>query len=169
MILSSAETSHGHGLQLSKSVDDMTTVLDARGSSSTSAMSHTLTRHREIVSDYTRDFKRTQSQIRESEKRQNLLGSVREEISNFKQGQGQNDSDMLLAERGRIDNSHRMTDEVLEQAYATRYEFSQQRSALGQVNTRMKGVMSESLVRQDKPSYSLYDMLVQHKYQASTR
>ena len=145
MILSSAETSHGHGLQLSKSVDDMTTVLDARGSSSTSAMSHTLTRHREIVSDYTRDFKRTQSQIRESEKRQNLLGSVREEISNFKQGQGQNDSDMLLAERGRIDNSHRMTDEVLEQAYATRYEFSQQSSALGQVNTRMKGVMSECL------------------------
>ena len=69
---------------------------------------------------------------------------MREEISNFKQGQGQSDSDMLLSERGRIDNSNRMTDEVLEQAYATRYEFAQQRGTLGQVNNRMKGVMSKS-------------------------
>ena len=92
----------------------MTSLLDSRGTTSTSAMSHTLTRHREILSDYQRDFKRTQDQIMDSEARQNLLGSVREEISNFKAGTGQDPSDTLLAERSRIDSSHRMTDEVLE-------------------------------------------------------
>jgi Golgi SNAP receptor complex protein 1 len=101
--------------QLGKLVDDMTSLLDSRGTSSTSAMNHTLTRHREIYSDYQRDFKRTKVQIQESEKRQNLLGSVREEISNFRNDNaGQDPSDMLLAERNRIDSSHRMTDEVLE-------------------------------------------------------
>jgi len=83
-------------------------------------------------------------QIQESEKRQNLLGSVREEISNFRNDNaGQDPSDMLLAERNRIDSSHRMTDEVLEQAYATRYEFSQQRGAMSNINTRMKGVVTQ--------------------------
>lgn len=102
-------------LQLGKLVDDMTNILDERGSSSTSAMNHTLTRHREILSDYNRDFKRTQTQIKESEQRQNLLGSVRDEISAFKNSNsGQDPSDMLLNERSRIDSSHRMTDEVLE-------------------------------------------------------
>jgi len=122
----------------------MTSLLDKRGTSSTSAMNHSLTRHREILQDYTRDFKRTRAQIVENEQRQNLLGSVRDEISAFKSGQQSNlsDNDMLLAERGKIDNSHRMTDEVLDQAYATRREFSQQRSAISGVNARMQGVMS---------------------------
>ena len=128
--------------QLGKAVDEMTVILDTRGTSSTSAMSHTLTRHREILTDYTRDARRTTAQIREAEKRSNLLGSVRAEISSFKQRQeGQSDTDMLLGERSRIDESNRMTDQVLEQAYATRYEFAQQRGMLGGVNTRMKGVI----------------------------
>lgn len=120
----------------------MTVILDTRGTSSTSAMSHTLTRHREILTDYARDARRTTAQIREAEKRSNLLGSVRAEISSFKQRQeGQSDTDMLLGERSRIDESNRMTDQVLEQAYATRYEFAQQRGMLGGVNSRMKGVI----------------------------
>ena len=101
-------------MQLAKLVDEMTSLLDSPGSASTSAMNHTLTRHRDILSDYQRDFRRTQTQIKDSEARQNLLGSVREEISNFKAGNGQDPSDTLLAERSRIDSSHRMTDEVLE-------------------------------------------------------
>lgn len=133
--------------QLGKLVDDMTALLDRRGASSSSAMNHSLVRHREILQDYSRDFKRTRAQIVENQQRQNLLGSVREEIFNFKSGQQQqgasSDADMLLGERSRIDNSHRMTDEVLEQAYATRREFSQQRSAISGVNARMSSVLSE--------------------------
>ncbi|KAK9896403.1 28 kda golgi snare protein [Cystobasidium minutum MCA 4210] len=133
---------------LGKLVDEMTSLLDRRGTSSSSAMNHSLVRHREILQDYNRDFKRTRAQIVENQQRQNLLGSVREEINNFKSGQsssysGMSDADMLLGERGRIDESHRMTDEVLEQAYATRREFAQQRSAISSVNARMSGVLTQ--------------------------
>ena len=72
---------------------------------------------------------------------------------------------MLLAERGRIDSSHQMTDEILEyvhpsialatlgltaelvfslgrQAYETRADFARQRTTITGINTRMAGVLS---------------------------
>jgi Golgi SNAP receptor complex protein 1 len=73
-------------------------------------------------------------------------------------------ADMLLAERGRIDSSHQMTDEILEyvhpyylhdseltgwssfgftrQAYETRADFTRQRTTITGINTRMAGVLS---------------------------
>ncbi|BGP14448.1 protein transport protein gos1 [Rhodosporidiobolus nylandii] len=42
---------------------------------------HALERHRDVLSDYRRDFQRTQTSLRDAEARANLLGSVREEIS----------------------------------------------------------------------------------------
>ena len=50
-------------------------------------------------------------------------------------------TDALLAERDYIDGSHRMTDQLLEQAYETRAEFGQQRNAISGINTRMHGVL----------------------------
>jgi len=50
-------------------------------------------------------------------------------------------TDALLAERDHIDGSHRMTDQLLEQAYETRGEFGRQRSAISGINTRMHGVL----------------------------
>lgn len=77
-----------------------------------------------------------QTSLRDAEQRANLLGSVREEIrsvyprtlapdisnltagssmhSAFKTATGASVTDSLLAERGRIDNSHRMADDTLE-------------------------------------------------------
>lgn len=69
-------------------------------------------------------------------------------------------ADSLLAERGRIDNSHRITDDILalvdpqlyssscylylqSQAYETRSEFSRQRTNISNMNARMVGVLSE--------------------------
>ena len=51
-------------------------------------------------------------------------------------------TDALLAERGHIDSSHRMTDQLLEQAYETRAEFGHQRNTISGINTRMHGVLS---------------------------
>lgn len=50
-------------------------------------------------------------------------------------------TDALLAERNRIDSSHRMTDDLLEQAYETRAEFGRQRGSILGVNTRMGNVL----------------------------
>jgi Golgi SNAP receptor complex protein 1 len=78
-----------------------------------------------------------QTSLRDAEQRANLLGSVREEIrfvvlfsclfssrmltfsarSAFKTATGSSVTDHLLAERGRIDNSHRMADETLKCDY----------------------------------------------------
>lgn len=47
------------------------------------------------------------------------------------------DTDALLAERSRIDNSHSMIDSTLEQAYSTRSDLASQRDLLGSVASRM--------------------------------
>ncbi|KAK4058418.1 protein transport protein gos1 [Microbotryomycetes sp. JL221] len=104
---------------------------------------HALERHRDVLQDYKRDYARTKASLREAEQRANLLGSVREEISAFKSASQSSATDSLLAERGRIDNSHRMTDETLSQAYATRAEFAAQRSGLTGIQSRMSGVVSQ--------------------------
>ncbi|TNY18887.1 snare region anchored in the vesicle membrane C-terminus-domain-containing protein [Rhodotorula diobovata] len=104
---------------------------------------HSLERHREVLHEYRRDFQRTQASLRDAEQRANLLGSVREEISAFKTATGSSVTDSLLAERGRIDNSHRMADQTLEQAYATRAEFAAQRSGLSGIQARMNGVAAQ--------------------------
>jgi Golgi SNAP receptor complex protein 1 len=60
-------------------------------------------------------------------------------LSEFKSSQ----TDALLQDRGRIDSSHRMLDDTLDQAYATREDFAQQRSALRSIESRMGGVLSQ--------------------------
>ncbi|GAA5866600.1 hypothetical protein JCM3774_004026 [Rhodotorula dairenensis] len=104
---------------------------------------HALERHRDVLAEYRRDFQRTQTSLRDAEQRANLLGSVREEISAFKSANGASVTDSLLAERGRIDNSHRMADDTLSQAYATRAEFAAQRSSLSNIQSRMNGVAAQ--------------------------
>ncbi|GAA6018343.1 hypothetical protein JCM8202_001341 [Rhodotorula sphaerocarpa] len=104
---------------------------------------HALERHRDVLVEYRRDFQRTQTSLRDAEQRANLLGSVREEISAFKTATGASVTDSLLAERGRIDNSHRMADDTLDQAYATRAEFAAQRSSLSGIQSRMNGVAAQ--------------------------
>ncbi|GAA5976573.1 hypothetical protein JCM10908_005552 [Rhodotorula pacifica] len=104
---------------------------------------HALERHRDVLAEYRRDFQRTQTSLRDAEQRANLLGSVREEISAFKSATGASVTDSLLAERGRIDNSHRMADDTLSQAYATRAEFAAQRTNLSNIQARMNGVAAQ--------------------------
>jgi len=129
--------------KLTNLVDAMIALLDSTADGVTTAMKHTATRHRDILADYTKDFKRTKSSLREAEQRANLLGSVREEISAFKASTSSSTSEQLLAERSKIDSSHRMADEVLGQAFETRYEFQRQRSTLTSVSSRMGGVLSQ--------------------------
>lgn len=81
--------------------------------SGTSSWHHAAQRHVDILSDYSNTFKRIQSSYSEAESRANLLGSVRDEISAFKSRQETSDADTLLSERGHLDSSHRMTDDML--------------------------------------------------------
>ncbi|KAG0152560.1 hypothetical protein CROQUDRAFT_103026 [Cronartium quercuum f. sp. fusiforme G11] len=128
--------------QLSLLVDQMLRLLETTSPAPTSSMQHASTRHKEILADYERDFIRTRTSLREAEQRASLLSSVRSEISSFKSQQALSNDDRHLADRDRINTSHRLADDVLNQAYETRYEFSRQRNSIMGSNTRMGGVIA---------------------------
>ncbi|KAF5323546.1 hypothetical protein D9611_005612 [Ephemerocybe angulata] len=102
------------------------------------SMLRAIQRHRELHRDNVREFNRTKSNVKNALDQANLLSGVRNDIDAYKSSA----ADSLLAERGRIDSSHRMTDDIIEQAYETRSEFSRQRASLGGINTRMAQVMT---------------------------
>ncbi|KAL4070702.1 V-snare-domain-containing protein [Scleroderma citrinum] len=101
------------------------------------SMMRAIQRHREVYQDYVREFRRTKANVKHALEQANLLSGVRNDIEAYKSST----ADSLLAERGHIDSSHRMTDEVLEQAYETRAEFTRQRASLSSINTRMANII----------------------------
>ncbi|CAG8483806.1 8421_t:CDS:2 [Ambispora leptoticha] len=128
--------------KLSMVVNSMAEVVDRPTTVPTSpSIMHMLQRHRDILYDYTKEFKKTRANIQAARNHADLLSSVREDISSFKSGVS-SETDYFLSERGRIENSHRMADMVLEQAFATREEFGRQGATLLNINKRIAGVTS---------------------------
>ncbi|CAG8516103.1 10055_t:CDS:2 [Ambispora gerdemannii] len=128
--------------KLSMVVNSMAEVVDRPTTIPTSpSIMHMLQRHRDILYDYTKEFKKTRANIQAARNHADLLSSVREDISSFKSGVS-SETDYFLSERGRIENSHRMTDMVLEQAFATREDFGQQGATLLNINKRITSVTS---------------------------
>ncbi|CAE6464518.1 unnamed protein product [Rhizoctonia solani] len=127
--------------KLQETNDGMANLMSEPQAEVTTSMRHSAQMHREMLDDYTRDFGRTKSSVRSALDRANLLSNVRSDINAYKAARS-SATDSLLAERGRIDSSHRMTDDVLAQAYETRADFARQRSPLAGINTRMSGVLS---------------------------
>ncbi|TPX37204.1 hypothetical protein SmJEL517_g00838 [Synchytrium microbalum] len=128
--------------RLTQVVNVMSSVLDNPPPSipSNPSMMHNLQRHRDILFDYGKEFKKTKSNITSAREHAELLNSVRDDISSFKSSRSP--EDFLLSERNKIDNSHNMADIVLEQAYETRSNLSSQRASLLGTRGRMGGVLS---------------------------
>jgi len=127
--------------KLSIVVDSMGETLDRPAGSSvaTPAMMHMLQRHRDILFDYTKEFRKTKANIRAARDHSDLLSQVRDDIRSYNNG-GSSATDYLLTERGRIENSSRMTDMVIEQAFLTKDDLDKQRTILEGSNKRMGGV-----------------------------
>ncbi|RDX51895.1 V-snare-domain-containing protein [Lentinus brumalis] len=102
------------------------------------SMLRAIQRHREVYLDYARELRRTKGNVKTALDQANLLSGVRNDIDAYKSSA----ADSLLAERGHIDSSHRMTDDILAQAYETRAEFGRQRTTISGINARMQGVLS---------------------------
>lgn len=128
--------------QLSLQVDQIFRLLQTNSTAPTASMIHECNRHREVLNEYERDFKRTRTSLRECEQRASLLSSVRSEISSFKSSQLTSEEDRHLNDRNSINSSHRLADDVLGQAYETRYQFSNQRRTLLNSNSRMSNVIA---------------------------
>lgn len=67
-------------MQLSDLVESMSRTLEEMGPSATSAMMHTLQRHRDILFDTTKEFKKTKANIVAAREHAELLQSVQEDI-----------------------------------------------------------------------------------------
>lgn len=118
--------------------DELDTLSSDASNQVTQTMLRAIQRHRDVHQDNIREFRRTKASVKQALDQMNLLSGVRNDIDAHKSSA----ADMLLAERGRIDSSHQMTDEILEQAYETRADFSRQRNTITGINTRMAGVLS---------------------------
>ncbi|KAF9105352.1 hypothetical protein BGX27_009660 [Mortierella sp. AM989] len=136
--------------KLSRLVDAMSAHIDAQSQTNGQAplsMVHLLQKHRDILHDYTREYRKTRQNVRAARDHAQLLNSVRDDISTFKNGgpsgNGMSASDYLLNERARIDGSHRLADSALEQAYAAQDDLKRQGSTLQSVNQRINDVASQ--------------------------
>ncbi|KAI9357529.1 Golgi SNAP receptor complex member 1-like protein [Pilaira anomala] len=105
------------------------------------SMIHLLSRHKDILYDYTKEFRRVKGSIKAARDKANLMNQVQDEIRSFNSGNRDN-ADYYLSERNRVESSHRMTDMILEQAYATRQDVSRQGRIMHGVNQRVGGVVS---------------------------
>ncbi|KAH8119809.1 v-SNARE protein [Phellopilus nigrolimitatus] len=124
--------------KLRETNEELVTLLNDPDSPPSQSMTRTIQRHRDVLNDYERDSNRTKANVKAALDRANLLSGVRNDIDAYKSSA----AEALLTERGHIDSSHRMTDDILEQAYETRAEFGRQRSALDGIGTRMAGVLN---------------------------
>ncbi len=79
MVDSLSEEIDGLLRQLSKANDDMTEISTSTPGL-TPALVHTLQRHRDILQDYSQEFRKTQNNLKSRREREELLTGVKKEI-----------------------------------------------------------------------------------------
>ncbi|KJE96452.1 vesicle transport V-SNARE protein [Capsaspora owczarzaki ATCC 30864] len=107
------------------------------------ALVHTLQRHRDILTDYTQEFRKTKSTLLANRERDDLLNSVRRDISSFKASSGlQRRSDYFAKENEHLMNSQRVADDAIGIAINAKESMAQQRSTFQNINNRMGNVFN---------------------------
>ncbi|XP_071848759.1 Golgi SNAP receptor complex member 1-like isoform X1 [Apostichopus japonicus] len=110
-------------------------------SSPSSALLHTLQRHRDILQDYSQEFQKTKANITACREREELLGSVRRDIDAYKSSSGLNRrSEIYLKENEHIRNADRIADETIDVALATKENLREQRNTMKKISTGMNNL-----------------------------
>ncbi|KAI9033505.1 hypothetical protein DFJ74DRAFT_652667 [Hyaloraphidium curvatum] len=117
--------------KLSGVTDRMAVHLDSAPQTSASMM-HMLQRHRDILYDFRKEFKKIKANIAAAAEHASLLSTNGSPSASA-------DTDYLLTERTRIDSSIRMADQVLSQAHAARQDLAQQGRQLYGSERRLQG------------------------------
>lgn len=104
----------------------------------TSSVTQKLSRHRDILHDFTQEFKRIKGNINSMREHAELLSSVREDISEYKASGSVSPRMQLLRERAAIHGSISHIDDVINQAQATRAVLSSQRTLFGDAQGKVK-------------------------------
>ncbi|KAI4491302.1 hypothetical protein M0802_010235 [Mischocyttarus mexicanus] len=104
------------------------------------AMLHTMQRHKEILKDYKLEFSKIRNNFAIRKDREDLLGSVRKEIDNYKTTSGLNRREMYLKENQHIHNSDHLINDQISIAMETREHLISQRQAFKRIQTRFNDI-----------------------------
>ncbi|KAI6250311.1 Golgi SNAP receptor complex member 1 [Erysiphe necator] len=126
-------------------ISQLSRLLDSEATLTASALKqNNLNRHREVLQEHRKELNTLKSQIQDGRNRANLLSSVRSDIdAYYSSDPGVAESDYMLGERSRIENSHNIADSVLSQAYAINESFGFQREILASINRRITGAATQ--------------------------
>lgn len=104
-----------------------------------------LQRHKEVLAEHRNSFVKIQLRISDDRNRNNLLFSVRLDISAHKQrnvsSTAESDNDYILDERRRVDSANTFAERLLQQAYETRDELLGQRAYLQNAQSRVQSTL----------------------------
>ncbi|CAH1118732.1 unnamed protein product [Phaedon cochleariae] len=100
------------------------------------AMLHTLQRHREILADLAREYRKTNSLREIQRQREDLLGNS----ESFRTDGVNNRRDIYLKENQHIHNSDRLVNEQISIAMETREHLTSQRQSLKRLQTRFNDI-----------------------------
>ncbi|KMT01069.1 hypothetical protein BVRB_9g223240 [Beta vulgaris subsp. vulgaris] len=131
--------------QLLKQLDQVNNQMRAWVSSGGSEMvSHTLTRHQEILQDLTQEFYRLRSSLRAKQEHASLLQDFREfDRSRVDIEEGEDTEERaLLKENASISRGTLQMDSVISQAQSTLGTLVLQRSTFGGINSKISNVSS---------------------------
>eukprot|EP00128_Syssomonas_multiformis_P010971 Colp12_sorted_trinity150504_noHs@29220 len=98
---------------------------------------HHMQRHREILTDYSQEYKKTKANLSAYREREELLSSVQRDINSFK-----NASDYYLRENQQISNSHNLTEDTINIAIATQERLLHDRQSLMAMSGRLGAVFN---------------------------
>lgn len=110
----------------------------AASATPTTSVTQKLARHRDILHEFTQEFKRTKGNINSMREHAELLSSVREDISEYKASGSMSPRVQLLRERASIHGSIIHIDDVISQAQSTRAALGSQRAFFGNVQGKVK-------------------------------
>ncbi|CAA0813578.1 Golgi SNAP receptor complex member 1-2 [Striga hermonthica] len=110
----------------------------AASASATTSVTQKLARHRDILHEFTQEFKRIKGNINSMREHAELLSSVRDDISEYKASGSVSPRVQVLRERAAIHGSISHVDEVINQAQATRAALGSQRAMFGDVQGKVK-------------------------------
>lgn len=110
----------------------------AASAAPTTSVNQKLARHRDILHEFTQEFRRIKGNINSMREHAELLSSVRDDISEYKASGSMSPKMQLLRERAAIHGSIAHMDDVISQAQTTRAALGSQRALFGDVQGKVK-------------------------------
>uniref|UniRef100_A0A7S0QR18 Golgi SNAP receptor complex member 1 n=1 Tax=Cryptomonas curvata TaxID=233186 RepID=A0A7S0QR18_9CRYP len=124
--------------QLSEANESMGRCVRELPPGDSTRMMHVLQRHRDVLHDYDKEFRKIRATIKELREREELLSSVRQDIGEYRNAR----TDPLLRERMAAANSLRTADQTLGNAAATFDSLRSQRTTYSGIATKLAGLRS---------------------------